>query len=133
MEYSTRLSVLIFLVMFIYSAITKIVGYNDKVSKLTSKTNLPLILNKLGMLGVIGLEMFGSLAIILHFYNSQIVSYHLAKITINLFLLFLIVVTLMYHPPWKKKIPFLSNLSTFAGFLFLDIILREKNQRSVVG
>jgi len=36
-----------------------------------------------------------------------------------LFLAFLIVVTFLYHPPTDKLIPFLSNMTTFGGLLYI--------------
>ena len=33
--------------------------------------------------------------------------------------IFYIVVTIIYHPPGKSVIPFLSNLTTFAGLLLM--------------
>ena len=124
---SRQISVILFFVMFIYSGFNKIFNFSKKVSVLSAKTGLPLLFNQLGMLGVILLELIGSATIILYFFNCKYVDYNLVMYTNNLFLLFLIAVTFMYHPPWRTPIPFLSNLTTFAGLLLLKILLSERN------
>lgn len=124
---SRQISVILFFVMFIYSGFNKIFNFSKKVSVLSAKTGLPLLFNQLGMLGVILLELIGSAIIILYFFNCKYVDYNLVMYTNNLFLLFLIAVTFMYHPPWRTPIPFLSNLTTFAGLLLLKILLSERN------
>jgi len=124
---SRQISVILFFVMFIYSGFNKIFNFSKKVSVLSTKTGLPLLVNQLGMLGVILLELIGSVIIILYFFNCKYVDYNLVMYTNYLFLLFLIAVTFMYHPPWRTPIPFLSNLTTFAGLLLLNILLSERN------
>jgi len=124
---SRQISVILFFVMFIYSGFNKIFNFSKKVSVLSAKTGLPLLFNQLGMLGVILLELIGSAIIILYFFNCKYVDYILVMYANNLFLLFLIAVTFMYHPPWRTPIPFLSNLTTFAGLLLLKILLSERN------
>jgi uncharacterized membrane protein YphA (DoxX/SURF4 family) len=124
---SQQISVILFFVMFIYSGFNKIFNFSKKVSVLSVKTGLPLVINKLGMIGVIILELIGSAIIILYFFNCKYVDYNLVMHTNNLFLLFLIVVTFLYHPPWQTPIPFLSNLTTFAGLLLLKILLSDRN------
>lgn len=124
---SRQISVILFFVMFIYSGFNKIFNFSKKVSVLSAKIGLPLLFNQLGMLGVILLELIGSAIIILYFFNCKYVDYNLVMYTNNLFLLFLIAVTFMYHPPWRTPIPFLSNLTTFAGLLLLKILLSERN------
>lgn len=125
---SQQLSVILFFVMFIYSGIDKIFNFSKKANVLSAKTGLPLVITQLGMLGVIILELIGSALMILYFFKCKYVDYNLVKIINNLFLLFLIVVTFLYHPPWKTPIPFLSNLTTFAGLLLLKILLAERNK-----
>tara|TARA_Y100001980_G_C14496216_1_gene272684 strand:+ start:585 stop:917 length:333 start_codon:yes stop_codon:yes gene_type:complete len=106
--------------MFIYSGISKIKNFHKKVLILQSKTHLPHIINILGMFGVMVLEVFGSLIMISHFYNPKLLPIELTKMVSILFILFLIVVTMLYHPPWDKKIPFLSNLTTLAGLFMIN-------------
>ena len=114
-----QVAVVLFFIMFIYSGINKILKFGDKVATLGKKTGLPHIINVLGMVGVIGLELIGSLLLIMYFMKSKMVSATLAKFVAIVYLLFLIVVTMLYHPPWDKLIPFLSNVTTFAGLLLM--------------
>ena len=113
------IAIVLFFTMFIYSGFSKIKNFNKKVKILESKTKLPHIINMLGMFGVMTLEIFGSLLVILYFSNYFPIPNGIIQIVMALFLLFLIVVTILYHPPWDKKIPFLSNLTTFAGLLII--------------
>ena len=113
------ISIILFFIMFIYSGINKLFGFNKKVRILEKKTGLPHIINILGMIGVILLEVFGSLIMISYFIKKNLINIQYVKYINLLFLAFLIVVTLLYHPPTDKIIPFLSNLTTFAGLLYI--------------
>lgn len=114
-----QIAIILFFIMFIYSGINKILKFGDKVAMLGKKTGLPRIINVLGMVGVIGLELIGSLLLILYFMEIKFVTANLAKFVAFMYLLFLVVVTMLYHPPWDKLIPFLSNVTTFAGLLLI--------------
>jgi len=113
-----QLSILLFFIMFIYSGFNKILNFSKKTSHLTKKTNLPYPINEIGMLGVILLEIIGSLIIIYYFFGGNINKEYVIQV-LSLFLLFLIVVTFIYHPPTDKIIPFLSNVTTFSGLLLI--------------
>ena len=117
-----KLSIILFFIMFIYSGIDKILSFDKQVDKLEQKTKLPTVINQLGMIGVIILEIIGSLLIIDYFLFGNTPKL-LAKYVLYIFLLFMIVVTIMYHPPtsfkMRKITPFLSNITTFAGFLLI--------------
>ena len=114
-----QLAILLFYIMFIYSGVNKINTFSKKTETLGNKTGLPNIINQLGMIGVILLEIIGSLIIIYDSYNKNVIPKLLIDFTKIQFLLFLIVVTFLYHPPTEKIIPFLSNLSTFSGLLYM--------------
>jgi len=114
-----QLATILFYLMFIYSGVNKIFTFNKKVTVLANKTGLPNYINVLGMIGVIILEILGSLILIINSFDNKIIDKKIIKFTNMLFLLFLIVVTLLYHPPNKKIIPFLSNLTTFSGILYM--------------
>lgn len=114
-----KISIVLFFTMFIYSGFNKLYDFNKKVKTLQNKTHLPYFLNVIGMICVILLEIFGSLIIILFFCNKFMINKYLVKGVNILFLLFLIVVTFLYHPPTDKLIPFLSNLTTFGGLLYI--------------
>ena len=108
----------LFFIMFIYSGIRKIIKFKTKTTILQTKTNLPYSICVFGMVLVILLEIIGSLII---YYNKldKTKIRTITNITYLLFLLFLVVVTTIYHPPTDKMNPFLSNLTTFAGLLYL--------------
>ena len=105
--------------MFIYSGINKIFKFKNKVKVLEKKTKLPNIINVMGMISVILLEIIGSMIIILYFINNKIINKNITKFINFIFLIFLFVVTLLYHPPTDKIIPFLSNVTTFGGLLYI--------------
>ena len=115
-------AIILFFIMFIYSGIDKILSFDKQVEKLEKKTTLPTVINQLGMVGVIILEIIGSLLIIDYFLFKNTPKF-LAKYVLYVFILFMIVVTIMYHPPtsfkMRKITPFLSNITTFAGFLLI--------------
>jgi len=113
-----KLAILLFFIMFVYSGFNKIIKFNKKVSNLSNKTGLPYPINELGMIGVILLELIGSFIIVYYFFGGNI-DKNLVKKVCELYLLFLIVVTLLYHPPTDKMIPFLSNVTTFGGMLLI--------------
>ena len=123
-----KVAVLLFFVMFVYSGVMKISGFTKKTKGLSKKTGLPYPINELGMLGVILLEVLGSLIIISYFWDQKdIFGIRLEKeymqYLLQIYLLFLIVVTFLYHPPTEKLIPFLSNVTTFGGLLLIYNLL----------
>lgn len=114
-----KVAVILFYIMFMYSGFTKIFRFTQKVDILGQKTGLPYSINVLGMFCVILLELVGSMIMILDTFLPNFIPVELVQFTKSQFLLFLIVVTLLYHPPTGKMIPFLSNLTTFAGLLYM--------------
>ena len=116
-------AVLLFFVMFIYSGINKILRFNTKANTLSKKINCSDTLAKIGMMSVIALEILASVYLIFYAFlkkpNQRGIFYTLAIAAIILFMIFMIVVTIIYHPPGKSVIPFLSNLTTFAGLLLM--------------
>ena len=113
-----KIAIILFFIMFIYSGFNKIISFQKKTSTLSKKTGLPYPINELGMVGVILLELIGSFIIIYYFFDGDI-DKKIVKKVCELYLLFLIVVTLLYHPPTDKMIPFLSNVTTFGGMLLI--------------
>jgi len=114
-----QLSVCLFFVMFVYSGVLKILNFDKKVDVLGKKTMLPKSINIMGMIGVILLEIFGSIIIVVDRLNENIVPDLLIKLIYGLYFAFLVVVTLLYHPPSSHMIPFLSNVTTFGGLLYI--------------
>ena len=123
-----KVAVFLFFVMFVYSGIMKIIGFTKKTKGLSKKTGFPSPINELGMLGVILLEVVGSLIIVAYFWGQKdIFGIRLEKeymeYLVQIYLLFLIVVTFLYHPPTEQPIPFLSNMTTFGGLLLIYNLL----------
>lgn len=120
----------VFFAMFVYSGFDKIFSFNKKVEGLNKKLNLPLPILNLGMLLVILLEIFAPIVITTRIFmgkSSPKFLNLLSDIMFCLMILFLIVVTLLYHPPGTKKmIPFLSNCSTLSGIVFLFILSKTQ-------
>ena len=113
-----KTAIILFFIMFIYSGFNKLIYFTEKVKTLKNKTNLIYPLNELGMIGVILLEIIGSLLILYYFLGNKINKEIIKKIC-YVYFVFLIVVTFLYHPPNKKIIPFLSNVTTFGGLLLI--------------
>ena len=120
MEKSTiqKIAIILFFIMFVYSGIRKIPNFVKNTKGLSKKTGLPFPMNEMGMIGVILLEIIGSLIIVYYFLGGN-VSKEIVKKICEIYLLFLIVVTFLYHPPTDKMIPFLSNVTTFGGLLLI--------------
>ena len=122
------IALLLFFSQFIYSGFNKITNFSKKVDILGKKTNFNKGINQFGMVCVILLEIIGSL-IILSYFISNINSNLYKNITIIIliiFCLFLLIVTILYHPPGLKMIPFMSNVSIFGAFLLLIYITLNK-------
>ena len=119
---------IVFFIMFFYSGVDKIINFNDKVDtlykKLDSKIGLSLL--KFAMICIILLEIIGPIIILLRIIlakKSHVIVNILSNIMFVLLILFILIVTLLYHPfSFNKPIPFLSNCTTLAGIIFLLII-----------
>ena len=120
-----QLSVCLFFIMFFYSGFLKILNFNKKVDVLGKKTNLPKNINIIGMIGVILLEIVGSIIIVVDVLYENLVPNLLTNIVYWLYFVFLVVVTLLYHPPSSHMIPFLSNVTTFGGLLYIFFDRRD--------
>jgi len=123
------LASLIFYIMFIYSGYDKIINFSDKIKSLDNKLSkyikLPESILDLGMTLVIILEIFGPIIILARMILGKDASYELkilSDITFICFILFIIVVTLIYHPPNDKIIPFLSNCTTLSGVIIMFVV-----------
>ena len=114
-------AIVLFYIMFLYSGVNKINTFDKKVDVLMDKLGgIPRMICVLGIIGVIFLEIFGSLILIIDSFDKNIIPKKIVTIVKFLFLLFMVIVTYIYHPPLSKKmIPFLSNLTTFSGMLYM--------------
>tara|TARA_B100002051_G_C16705087_1_gene623270 strand:- start:541 stop:852 length:312 start_codon:yes stop_codon:yes gene_type:complete len=97
----------------------KVLHFDKKVDVLGKKTLLPKNLNILGMIGVILLEIIGTIILIFDTLYENTVPEQIIKFIYILYFLFLVVVTFLYHPPNSHMIPFLSNVTTFGGLLYI--------------
>ena len=118
------IALIFILPMFIWSGVNKILNFDKKVKTLDGKLpiKLPRWMENTGMIAVLALEIFGSIILILsafYYKNRPHFLQLLTNIVIVLFLIFLVVVTILYHPPGKKMIPFLSNLCDFGAFILV--------------
>lgn len=133
---ASKYGILLASIMFLWSGMKKVLMFDTKVDVLSKKTNLSKIICQLGMILVIILEILGFMLIVEYYFKENIVfnifkyfisfvvmtQKQLVQISMLSLLLFLVVVTLIYHPlDLKKPIPFLSNLTTFGLFLFIYI------------
>ena len=116
------IGIILFFIMFIYSGYNKIINFEKKTETLEQKTKLPHEINIIGMIGVIILEIIGSILIIYYFLYGQL-SKGIIKNILKVYFAFMIIVTFLYHPPTDKLIPFLSNVTTFGGFLLIYSII----------
>ena len=126
----SKVGILLFFIMFIYSGFGKIINFQKKTKGLAKKTGLPYPINELGMIGVILLEIIGALVVVYYFwfgefkYNSiKLISKETVKYIVLTFIAFMFVVTPLYHPPHKQMIAFLSNITTTGGFLLIYNLL----------
>lgn len=117
------IALIFILPMFIWSGVNKILNFDKKVKTLGKKLSfLPKFYCDFGMVMVIILEIIGSLILLYSaiFYNNRSpLLQTITNITLILFILFLIVVTFIYHPPGKKIIPFMSNMCDIGAFILL--------------
>lgn len=114
------LSIALFFTMFIVAGFNKIGTFTPLVKDLQSKTSLPNMLCTLGILGTISLEIFGSLIIVINsfFYTFPELLIHFTFIS---YLIFMVLITFIYHPPFKQPQQFLKNLSIFAAIFYFYI------------
>ena len=122
---------ILFFVMFVYSGISKIPTFDEKVKTLDSKLDNTVSesLLKLGMFCVIVLEIVGPIIIVRRLIEGKNSSRRLiilSNFTFFCFILFLMVVTVLYHPlSFDKPIPFLSNLTTLSGIVLMFVISNQ--------
>ena len=111
------------LALYVYSSYGKIVDINKTAESLQSKllpiVMLPINLCVLAIIGVIILELFGSLFVIYSIYTKEYKEY-LYYVVLS-FIAFNILATVLYHYPNNKKelVNFLKNLSITGGFVLL--------------
>jgi accessory gene regulator protein AgrB len=130
------LTVVLYQIMFVYSGVRKIQNFPSKTETLgkrvhkMTRVHMPTWMIDSGMVAVIILEVIGSLVLIVYAFAKTKKQSRpsktftaVAKTTTISMATFLVVVTLLYHPPNEKMIPFLSNTTCFAGFLLMWQVL----------
>jgi len=125
-KFILNIAIVVFFVMFVYSGIIKIKNFDKKSTILAKKINCTKLIANIGMVLVILLEIIGSLYLIsyiLFMKDNKNIYRTLALICLTLYLIFMVVVTFIYHPPTDKLIPFMSNLTTFGGFLLILYVI----------
>jgi uncharacterized membrane protein YphA (DoxX/SURF4 family) len=113
-------SILITLLFFI-SGFHKIKDFVNVSKGFAGKTNIPLTLAKLIIIGVILLEIIAPLIITLQSYQNNNNNIIYTKLSIISLILFTILATLIYHfpPTGSNYYSFMSNLSTLGGLILL--------------
>ena len=115
-----NISLLIFFIYFIISGYNKTNNFKNVSNSLMKKLNVPILLSQILLFLAILLEVFGSLIIVLNnlFFSFPEILMHFTYLT---YLLFLLLVTFIYHPYKKDPYKFLANTSLFAAILFFYI------------
>lgn len=121
--------ILVMSVMFLWSGVNKILSFDKKVETLVKKTGWPVMLCIVGMIGVIILESIGFILLLEYYLNMPILTKllspligqrELIQLILITIILFIIVVTLIYHPlDVSRPIPFLTNLTILGAFIYV--------------
>ena len=117
-----QVAMILFFAMFFMSGLALPTKFSETVSVLQKKTGLPYTISYIAILGGMILKIAGPIIMVLYFFHNYIPRFVARAVNI-LFLIFMIIVTIIYHPPWKKIIPFMSNLTIFAGLLIIYTLL----------
>jgi len=115
-----NISLLIFFIYFILSGYNKINNFKNVSNGLMSKLKISNFFSQMLIFLTILLEILGSFIIILNnlLFEFPELIMHFTYLT---YLIFLILVTSIYHPYKKEPYKFLANTSLFGGLLFFYI------------
>ena len=114
-------SILITLMYFL-SGIEKIYTFSKTTMDFSNKINIPLILSKLVISGVILLEIIAPIIIISYTFTGLFNLLPLFKAAVFSLIAFTILATIMYHNPFqstKNYYTFFTHLSIIGGLLAL--------------
>ena len=123
------LALVLFFTMFVYSGVEKVRRFSQKTRVLQKKISdlipgWPQCLSAAGMAGVVALEIVGSAVVVAAMVSGTAVARRIARAVVWVYVAFVVVVTMLYHPPSRAKpVAFLSNLTTLGGFLLIVHIL----------
>lgn len=130
------ISVILYMSLFISAGANKIKSFEDTSAGLSKKLNISNGLGKVGIGSAIFIELILGLVLVLYFaiipylkqfnkINSEvleIIDYITIGIT-SLFIIFMITITAIYHPPSDDMGVFLNRLTIIGGFGFILAIL----------
>ena len=124
MTYLILISSILINLLFFLSGFHKIKDFKQVTKGFMNKTNFPLILSKLIIVGVILLEIIAPFIISLSALTNSIKKIY-TQIAILSLIGFTILATLLYHfPPYATNYySFMSNLSTIGGLMLLYYII----------
>ena len=111
--------------MFFLSGIEKIYMFSKTTMDFSNKINIPLILSKLVISGVILLEIIAPIIIITYTFTGSFNLLSWFKSSLISLIVFTIVATIMYHNPFKSSknyYEFITHLSIIGGLLALYMI-----------
>ena len=135
------ISLLFFFCMFVYSGINKVINFSKKSAVLNKKlsgSKKRTLISDVGLSSVVILEICVSLYIVGYLMYYEFLddekkeereklhrSMNISVLCmIAVYSAFIILVTFLYHMPSKNRvIPFLSNVTTLAGLMFLGLIV----------
>ena len=111
--------------MFFLSGMEKIYTFSKTTTDFSNKINIPLILSKLVISGVILLEIIAPIIIISYTLTNSFNLLPWFKSSLIALIVFTIVATMMYHNPLtssKNHNAFITHVSIVGGLLALYMI-----------
>ena len=117
--------VMLITLMFFLSGIEKIYTFSKTTMDFSNKINIPLILSKLVISGVILLEIIAPIIIIGYTFTGLYNLLPLFKTALMSLIVFTIVATSIYHNPFKSSknyYEFITHLSIIGGLLALYMV-----------
>ena len=119
MSYYIVSSSILITLLFFFSGFHKIKDFNQVSKGFMNKTQLPMALSKLIIIGVILLEIIAPFIIFLSAFTTIKKIY--TQLAIIGLIVFTVLATLIYHfPPYAANYySFMSNLSTIGGLMVL--------------
>jgi hypothetical protein len=107
--------------LFFLSGFNKIKGFVSTAKGLSKRTNFPLALAKIVIVGVIILEIFAPFIISVYAYTHNPLLRGYAILSVIGLIIFTILATILYHFPLQGQNLYssMSNLSTIGGLMLL--------------
>lgn len=129
-----KYGILLASIMFIWSGMNSLMNFNKKLISVHKRTDWPIWMSQSGLVSVILLETLGMIALLDYYFGGGMIikgseqqKREIASNIVLCVLIFLVVVTLFYHPlNVNNPVPFLSNLTTFGLFYYVYADLQAK-------